>query len=113
MWVCKYKIILFLIINTNPSFSYQKLKKFCEKGVFYFSYEYPLTLSLQKQHELGEDLKKQVSNIDIKWIWASNRNHSCLVQTFFFDTWKNSHLILNDVDYYQIWHINSTILFIY
>lgn len=45
--------------------SYQKLKKFCEKGVFYFSYDYPLTLSLQKQHELGEDLQKQVSNTDI------------------------------------------------
>jgi len=31
--------------------------------VFYFSYDYPLTLTLQKQYELGEDLKKQVSNI--------------------------------------------------
>eukprot|EP01129_Flabellula_baltica_P005730 TRINITY_DN2092_c0_g2_i7.p1 TRINITY_DN2092_c0_g2~~TRINITY_DN2092_c0_g2_i7.p1 ORF type:complete len:1408 (+),score=290.74 TRINITY_DN2092_c0_g2_i7:24-4247(+) len=57
--------------HSNEKPPYNQVQKFINSGTFYFSYEYPLTLSLQKQSEYGERLfnKPMWKTADRSFFW--------------------------------------------
>jgi len=57
--------------NPNDKPIYYKVQKFCESGLCYFSYDYPITLNRQKQYLLAEALhsKPHWMTADINFFW--------------------------------------------
>lgn len=64
---------------------YHEVQKFLNSGLFYYSFDYPLTHSLQRQHVLETDLESKVNpkSLLLPGIWLAPVVSPCL----FFSCW--------------------------